>query len=92
MGYGMMGILGRITYHPKSDPAGVYVYLNILQECRSSVIHGAALTTIKLQGHSCEKLFQLRNTSSSIDLTNTLEVSVRTINMALGVEWGEGMA
>lgn len=41
---------------------------------------------------ACEKAFHLRGTNSSIDFTNTLEVSVRAIKIVLGVEWGEGMA
>lgn len=81
MGFCQMGILG--TSYPQFDPAVIYIYLSILLVISNSWSSSNHNQTYK---DTHETFFHLSNMNNSIDLTNTLEVSVRTIKVVLVLE------
>lgn len=89
MGFCQMGILG--TSYPPIWPC---CNLHLSQHLSEMLVISNSWSSSnhnQTYKDTHETFFHLSNTNNSIDLTNTLEVSVRTIKVVLVLEWGEGM-
>lgn len=86
IGFCQMGNLGRTTSCPQIDPAIIYIYLSIFSEMQVLSNSWGSYNHSQAYKDTHEVFFHLSNTRSPTDPANTLEVSVRTIKMALGLE------